>query len=87
MASKFRLGYVGFANSKEMRNEINQIMGLINVFWNQMNSASYRLSQVDHNNLNACYQPQLNNNNASRQDISFTNFKERNDQSDLNDVS
>lgn len=33
MASKFRLGHVGFANSREMREEVNKIMGLINVFW------------------------------------------------------
>ena len=51
MAAKFRQGYVGFANSREMKAEINKIMGLINAFTHNVNSRSYKLTQIDHNNL------------------------------------
>lgn len=56
MAAKFRSGYVGFANCREMRQEINKINGLINLFTFNANSSSQQLIHIDHNHLQSCYQ-------------------------------
>ena len=51
MAAKFRQGYVGFASSTEMRREVNNLMGLINEFTYKTNSRTYKIRQIDQNNL------------------------------------